>query len=146
MVWDGDISGANATYHNDVFGLGRDDANGLFQTMSKSVNSTSLVRFADASINDGNFLIAGNDTGTTTYTIPYAANYGPIGAYNRMQRVWKVQETNDLGPVEVCTTIQGSHILVNPSDNTFAPATTTETALVADGNGNYCATVDLTNG
>lgn len=60
-----------------------------------------------------------------------------------MARVWKVQETNTVGTVKLCSTINGSHLLVNPSDPTFAPGTTIETALVADGNGNYCANIDL---
>lgn len=63
-----------------------------------------------------------------------------------MPRVWKVQETNTVGTVKLCTTIEGDHLLVNPSDPTFAPGTTIETALIADGSGNYCASVDLSNG
>ncbi len=95
-VWD---SAANSGYHNDIAGIGQDDLQGLDQTRSMSVNDSAVVlmEFAN-SLDDGDYLIWGNnglavDSITTTNL--------PTGYTDRFAKVWKVQETNEVGNVGV---------------------------------------------
>jgi len=93
---------ANASYHNNVTIIGRDDATALSQTISISTN-------ADAGSNTGNgMLIIDNGTSIsadksflavghngTVIANPGGANFFdvPFGIQSRLQRVWKFQKT-----------------------------------------------------
>ncbi len=50
-IWDYD---ANSSYHNDVAGIGRDDAMNLGQYQSKSINSDAYITIGLTSIEDSN--------------------------------------------------------------------------------------------
>ena len=99
IVWN---ATANSAYHNDVAGVGVDDGSGLSQLASRSVNADSIVAITGtvANISDGEFLIWGNDNGATTFQ-GLGTVSGVATANNRLGRIWKAQETGDVGSVTV---------------------------------------------
>ena len=132
VVWDGT---ANASYKTDIFGIGRDDASGLNQKVSRSVNSGNspvLATNADftssnsdagrtTSLDDGNFMLMGHNNGTeNSFTSSFDG-----GTNNRSDRVWKVDETGTVGNVYFAipkTAIMfpsGIPVLVISNDLTF---------------------------
>ncbi|MCL4862648.1 MAG: hypothetical protein KJZ93_24765, partial [Caldilineaceae bacterium] len=108
-VWD---LGANAAFHNNVAGIGRDDASALDQRKSKSVHAGSLVTMDNGGpfAADNSFLLWGHDGGSPTYSVVHP----PIGGMPtvRMGRIWKVQETGAVGAVQVTGPSQATHLLV----------------------------------
>jgi hypothetical protein len=113
VVWD---ATANATYQNNVAGIGNDFRSALHQKQSRSQitnNSNNQVTIglggiaatndANASqLPDGQFLIWG-DNGNTQAMTNTAGTYtafeyeGSISNARRMNRIWKVQNTNVVG-------------------------------------------------
>lgn len=99
----------DATYQNNITGIGRDDASALNQKQSQSVNGgiqpvIGNVNIADNNANNGNdftsdksFLVWGSDTGSTSFATPFA--YGSSNF--RMTRIWKIQKTGTIGTVKV---------------------------------------------
>ncbi|MCE7044537.1 T9SS type A sorting domain-containing protein [Dyadobacter sp. CY312] len=116
VVWDGT---ANAGFSENIAGLANDLMSALHQKQSRSVNLTAngqvtiglgaiaATNAANAnSLNDGQFLLWGDNGNTqamtdvpTTYT---AFNYaGGTNNARRMNRVWKVQNTNATNEVQL---------------------------------------------
>ncbi len=98
IIWDIDNQGT--TYHNDIFGIGRDDLSCFEQTQSKSENSDALVTISNGGnfTNDDSFLISGNDNANIENdTNPEK----PAGINSRLNREWRVQETGTVGSVEL---------------------------------------------
>ncbi|QOD60866.1 T9SS type A sorting domain-containing protein [Polaribacter haliotis] len=106
-VWD---YTANSTFHNDVAGIGRDDAMVLNQKQSKSVNSDAIITIGLNAISATNaantntfssnkdFLVWGNNNGvvnTTTETELICAPEKTIG------RKWKIVENGSVGSTQV---------------------------------------------
>ena len=129
-TWDASL---NLGYHNDVFGIGRDDTTALGQVKSHSINTGAVAIFeaqgegtnANNSFTDianDEFLIAGNNGLATTYT---QAGVFPLYK-NRTNRVWKTQSTGQLGLVTV------NIILVNSG-------VATDYGLHTDLDGNFTA-------
>ncbi|MFN4365790.1 MAG: hypothetical protein ACK4E6_17510, partial [Chryseobacterium hispalense] len=99
----------NATYSNNIAGIARDDASGLNQKQSQSINSGIQPVIGNGNIfdtnanNTNNFsadlsaLVWGSDTGSTSFASSFA--FG--GLNNRITRIWKVQETGTVGTVKV---------------------------------------------
>jgi hypothetical protein len=100
----------NSNYHHDVAGIGRDDASGLEQKQSNSVNSDNLVTVglggiaADNFNNlnsfeaDGSFLLWGNNNAATAVATSVSVSL------TRMARIWTVQETTPItAPIGVVT-------------------------------------------
>jgi hypothetical protein len=132
--WD---SSVNTIYNKNIAGIGRDDASGLNQKQSRSVNlpaSGNMVTIglntiaADNASNtnsfgaDRDFLTWGDDgagAGFTTLITP------PLGilATVRLTRIWKVQETGTIPTVKVGipANLGGGNIvyLVVSGDTTF---------------------------
>ncbi|WP_340114992.1 DUF7507 domain-containing protein [Maribellus mangrovi] len=93
------------TYKYDIFGVGKDDGSGLEQSSSNSMNTGSgngtgqsgkcNIQIAGAaSLDDGDFLIIGNDGGALseqTTGLPTS-----LSGYLRLGRQWKVKRTGDL--------------------------------------------------
>ncbi len=144
-IWDTSGSGV---FKNNIFGIGRDDASGLDQRISKSVNDDAIVTVATT----GNFILANTDVSRTSLTdmnFLTIANNGDNDRYDnfvgvatnaKMNRVWKVQETGTIGAIFINTDdATATHILIS-NDATF-DNTDTEIAL-ADGT----ALVDFTDG
>ena len=111
VVWD---ATANATHYNNVAGIGNDYLSALHQKQSRSqhTNSNGQVTMGvssivetnqanTASLADGQFLLWGDNgntqamaAGTGTYT-PFEFA-GSTDNGRRMNRVWKVQNTNNV--------------------------------------------------
>lgn len=91
----------NATYANDIAGIGRNDSQGLFQSSSQSI-SGNAIRFSNPSdFDDGEYLIWGHDGGAAalqTGDIPGAASVP-----NRLTRVWTLAEHDGTTAVDVGT-------------------------------------------
>jgi hypothetical protein len=150
---------ANTTYHNDIAGIGRDDASSLTQKQSKSVNSGALVTIGLGAIatdnasnsnsfpGDQSFLVWGNDTGATTVG---TAITGITGG-QRMARIWKAQETGTVGSVLVqiptsAITLGANELplLIRSTDATFDSSDTF--APLSVNGANYEASADFSNG
>ena len=116
-VWD---YTANSTYHNDVAGIGRDDAMDFAQYQSKSVGVSSdamitigLTTIADSNVNNVNFatgfdsnkdfLMWGNDDGSVL--IGDVTETELICAPEKtLARTWKIVENGSVGSVEITAT------------------------------------------
>ncbi len=97
VVWDATV---NATYQNDVAGIGRDDATGLDQRKSISVNSGTVVtmNLGAAFPTNNAFLIWGNNTGAMSAS---GVTDLPSGILYRIARNWKVSKLGTVGAVTV---------------------------------------------
>ncbi len=95
-IWD---ATTNAAYHNDVFGIGRDDQSGLDHRKSTSVNDDAMVIIDRGTSfgSDGSFLIVGNDDAPITTT---STGTDPL-FQERLERTWKVALTGTPGVVTV---------------------------------------------
>ncbi len=160
-IWDA-TTVPNPSYSNNIAGIARDDASGLNQYQSQSMNAgiqpvIALGNiFATNQANTNTFstdlsaLVWGSDTGSTSFATSFA--FG--GLNNRMVRIWKVQETGTVGTVKVA--LRASDIssnitlpsLVVSSDATFdgSDAKTSMTLETLGGVSYYTATVDFTTG
>ncbi len=103
----------NATFQNDVFGIGTDNGSGLSQTQSNSINSGAgdgtgqagkgnLILSTGSPLGDKQFLMIGNDAGILTEQL-IGASDGPAIAIGsqRVQRNWRVQNTGAVGAVDL---------------------------------------------
>ncbi|WP_461637022.1 MBG domain-containing protein [Labilibaculum euxinus] len=157
VVWDGT---ANASYKTDIFGIGRDDASGLNQKVSRSVNSGNspvLATNADftssnsdagrtTSLDDGNFMLMGHNNGTeNSFTSSFNG-----GTNNRSDRVYKVEETGTVGevyfaiPKTAITFPSGIPVLVASNDLTFNSSD--DIVNLADDGTYYWASINPDNG
>ncbi|WP_409515154.1 beta strand repeat-containing protein, partial [Chryseobacterium sp.] len=152
----------NATYQNNIAGIGRDDDSGLSQKQSQSSNSGIQPIIGNVNITatnlsnpnslniDKSFMMWGSDTGNTSFTTAFA--FG--GLNNRMARIWRVQETGTVGTVKVALKVSdlpGS--VTNPtllvsSDAVFDGADTRQTMILETIGGvpDYTTTLDLASG
>ncbi len=108
----------DATYHNDVTGIGRDDDSCLSQKQSKSENSGSIVGIALDSFADTNeentnnftannsFLVWGNDADNADQANANSSDL-PTGVTERMERIWHVEETGTVGATSVSFDLTG---------------------------------------
>lgn len=98
IIWNIDTQGT--TYHNDIFGIGRDDLSCFEQTQSKSENSDALVTINNDGnfTNDDSFLLSGNDNADIE---DETNSEKPAGINSRLNREWRVQETGTVGSVEL---------------------------------------------
>ncbi|MEZ4861110.1 MAG: choice-of-anchor D domain-containing protein [Caldilineaceae bacterium] len=107
LIWN---YAGNSNYHNDVAGIGRDDASGLEQKQSVSVNSDNLITMGLGGIAatnaeninsfdaDQSFLLWGNNNGATAIATSVGVTL------TRMARIWTVQETApSTAPIGVVT-------------------------------------------
>lgn len=101
-------------YTNDIAGIGQDDSQGLNQTTSQSSNDATILTLQNASaLADGEFLVWGNDAGGLTTT---SANV-PGGTSDRFTQIWRVDESGDLGTVDVVFDI--TSLALNTASSTF---------------------------
>ncbi len=154
-IWD---KTANSAYHFNVAGIGREDCQALNQKQSKSATLTETLVISGstaitatntantAALTDHSFMVWGNNNLSASFGVAYApTSYSPPSGYYRMARVWKVQETGTVGVGDVTVAVpQGKHLLVS-TDPTFASGVT-EVALSDNGNGNWTASYNFTNG
>ncbi|MCE7996543.1 MAG: T9SS type A sorting domain-containing protein [Roseivirga sp.] len=157
IIWDIDNQGV--TYHNDIFGIGRDDLSCFEQIKSKSENSDALVTIDNTTsfgTNDS-FLISGNDNANIENE---NNSEKPAGIKSRLNREWRVQETGTVGSVQLTydlSTITGPlgvgtnnfnllRLLVD-NDGDFTNGVTFISPSSVDGSANTATfTVDFTSG
>jgi hypothetical protein len=127
VVWD---KTTNAGYNNDIAGIGRDDAAGLNQEQSNSVNTTGSVTIGLGNIaasnaantntfaQDRSFLIWGHDGAShqTIFNDPACFSELPAGIEARIKREWKVQVTNFTQATTVGF-LQSALVAFNPVSN-----------------------------
>ncbi|AJR04731.1 LamG domain-containing protein [Siansivirga zeaxanthinifaciens] len=133
ILWD------DENYWNDVFGIGRDDASGLNQSQSNSINTGSgdgtgqsgkgnIVISDPSTLADGDFLMIGHDNGALTEQ----SNEVPasLAGSQRIGREWKVNHTNDVGTID---------LTFNTLGLTFSGTQASDFKLLidTDGNGNF---------
>ncbi|MGH1434481.1 MAG: hypothetical protein ACRBG0_08485, partial [Lewinella sp.] len=159
---------ANTAYHNNVAGIVRDDASGLYQKQAIGIEDNSPTSGIDALVtigigtglasqnpdnantfsNDLASLIWGNNNASASYGTSYIPNsFSPAAGYFHYDRIWKVSETGIIGTVTVGVprATGAEHLLVHNSAD-FSTGVPAEIALTDDGNGNLVATVDFNDG
>ena len=148
VIWD---ATANSTYAYNIAGIGRDDAEDLVQKQSQSIQTgfqpviglgpitaTNAANSGSFSANKS-YLLWGDNGQAATFAVSYSpTSFTPAAGYFRMNRVWKVQETDTVGNVVVQAT-DADHLLVS-SDATFA------TGVTEIDMSSGSATVDFSNG
>ncbi len=104
VMWDASDAGE---YNHDIFGIGRDDVDSLYQRISKSINDSAIVTLSTnddftssnigrtETIDDLNFLTIANNGGSAGWDGKMAMPNGFIG----LKRIWQVQETGTVGDV-----------------------------------------------
>ncbi|MEZ4622402.1 MAG: hypothetical protein R2867_43825 [Caldilineaceae bacterium] len=140
VIWPGLTT--NQAYHNDVAGIGRDDASDLEQQKSKSINSGSVVAIDNggAFAADMSYLVWGNNGQAAGYGVSYSpTSFTPVAGYYHMSRIWKVAETGTVGTVTVLNDT-ADHLLVD-DDGDFTNGGTTEYAMSGGS-----VTVDFSHG
>ena len=89
------------SYRNDIAGIGIDNNSALNQLQSRSVNSDSIVTMSNASaLANNEFLVWGNDNDDNG-VIQEIYSALPPTANARLDRVWRVDQTGDVGTVTV---------------------------------------------
>ncbi|MCB0482369.1 MAG: T9SS type A sorting domain-containing protein [Flavobacteriales bacterium] len=115
---------APSTYGNEVAGIGRDDANNFH----RDAKGTGMVRInTPSSLDDGDYLMWGHDNAIFSFN----SSDIPAGFNNRLNRVWRIDETGDMGTVTVhfdlsIFTVGSSGdlvLLIDSDDGSFVNAT-----------------------
>ncbi|HEY8960191.1 right-handed parallel beta-helix repeat-containing protein, partial [Chitinophaga sp.] len=158
-VWD---ATANATYKNNITGIGRDDVEGLTQKQSQSINAGfqpivglgSIAATNIANTNtftaDKSYMVWGDDGASASFTTAVSGN---PAVTTRMARIWKVQETGTVGSVAISIVkdqlpkTAAAPYLVVSNDAVFDGSDQFIQLAQADVNGvpGYSTTIDLTN-
>jgi len=113
-IWD---ATANATYNNAVFGIGKDNNAGLLPTQSNSLvtgsgdgtgqsGAANITLFNTANFSDQEFIVIGNDNGSTAETgsgLPSTAT----ASARRLGRLWKGQHTGGSGLMNLSIDLSG---------------------------------------
>lgn len=109
VLWD---YSSNTTYHNDVAGIGRDDDGCFSQKQSTAVDTDDILTIGLGSVEGSNgenvngfddnrdYLLWGNDDGTTAQASANTSDI-PGSLAERISRVWKVQDTGNVGETEL---------------------------------------------
>ena len=159
-VWD---ATANATYKNNITGIGRDDVEGLAQKQSRSVNTgfqpiISLVGLAANNLSninnftaDKSYLVWGDDGASTGFITTVT---GKPGITARMTRIWKVQETGTVGNVQIAIPVTDMPVNVSSANIVISSDATIDAAdqyiplaqTTINGSDYYTASIDLTSG
>jgi len=115
---------ALGTFETEVAGIGRDDASNFHI----DAQGTAIVRVnTPSSLSDGDYLIWGHDNASTV--TPNTTDK-PAAVDNRLERIWRLEETNDVGTVSVHFDLSGFTIassgnlvlLIDSDDGLFANA------------------------
>ncbi|MFS4494852.1 invasin domain 3-containing protein [Maribacter sp. 2308TA10-17] len=123
----------DATYDSDIFGIAKDDDSSLDQQISKSVNTGAVLTLSNdtnftgangthVSLTDGQFLIVGNDAGSTTTTV---ATGVPATLDARYERQWKAANTGSVGAVNLsfdinASTLRTYELIINGAASSIA--------------------------
>ncbi|WP_185155618.1 DUF11 domain-containing protein [Rudanella paleaurantiibacter] len=164
LASDGSVIYNVSSYSANIAGIGRDEASGLNQKQSRSVNTpgglvtiglgSGLVSANALNTNsfaaNKSFEIIGDDGRPASYSALYTpTSFTPAGnvGFYRMARTWRVTETGTVGTVVVgVASSTGAEYLLVSNSASFVPANTQELVLTPDGNGNLVTTIDLADG
>ena len=136
IVWD---QAANASFSNNITGIGRDDCNGLHQKQSKSVNAGALVTIATGSVvevsnaanlnmlENNSALLFGDDNGAID---TWTSTESPSGR-SRIAREWKLQLTGTIGTVTIQVPASSS------TATTKLPAELNKMYMLVDDDGDF---------
>lgn len=132
LLWDADV---NATYHNDITAIGRDDNSDLDQQKSLSINSGAMVVLDKGAAFGSNnaFVLAGHDAQGTTVA---ATNSHPSLGF-KMNRTWKASVSGVPGTISVSFIYPNNGItsdyalLLDPTDTDFSTGATAHTSGVS---------------
>ena len=152
-IWDGTT---NATYNNDIAGIGRDDNSGLDQRSSSNVTSNTILTVANGDLAspssffvDDSFIIWGHDGNPSTFGTDNLTN-GDGTTSNRMNRIWRVDETGTVGSIEISFSnllaTGDVSIVIHPTDATFPADANRRIANMTDNGSDYEVTVDFADG
>lgn len=139
LVWDIEN---NRDYHNNVFGIGRDDATSLHQRQSKSVNQQALITLGNNNVIAAeNTSSSGNDITTNKSYLIIGDNNGSLdlsmmsndeGECMRiLNRSWKVQESGTIGTVMLRVPAYSSSLA------TKLPAFNSNLEIMIDSDGDF---------
>jgi hypothetical protein len=82
----------DSSFGNDIFGIGKNDSEGLNQTLSNSAAPDDILEIKDPqSLDNGDYLFAGNDNGAISFSA-YAGTNCRIKSV--LQRNWKLIRQN----------------------------------------------------
>ncbi|MEK5031537.1 S-layer homology domain-containing protein [Paenibacillus sp. FSL R7-0302] len=148
---------ANAAYHHNVAGLGKDILEELDQKQSRSINKDTQVAIGlgglaeansgnTAALADKQYLIWGDNGKPVKFT----EQLGSTDWY-LAQRIWKVQNNGTVGEVEIAIPASAApgavKLLVSDTDTDFAQATEYELSSITLANkAHYAAKVTLKDG
>ena len=111
--------GGYLEYNQDIAGIGRDDNSELEQDTSRSENANSIVTMLRETsfTKDNTWLIWGNDGGAVTDT---ETSDVPPTVAQRVERVWRVAETNSSGLVNVSFDISNLSLSGTPGADDYS--------------------------
>jgi gliding motility-associated-like protein len=139
---------ANATYHNNVFGIGRSDCQGLHQRQAFSTNynvkfitlgNNSIIGATNASsvgndiATDNAFVVLGDNNGNLLYSETLVGNYYPLN------RKWKVSNVGMTVATKISVPAFGNSA-INALPNSAYQQYESETVYLVvdtDGDGNF---------
>ncbi len=148
VIWDA----SDATYHNDVIGIARDDNSGLLQRQSTTNDDSTQIYLstlaADNATNGGSFsgdnqfVVIGhnNEALQSLGSLEYPAGQG---IFKRLEREWKIVNTEFDGTFSMDIQLSANDtnfatdlVLLVDADGDFSDATvaTNPTFAIADGN------------
>jgi len=155
----------DATYFNNIFGIGRDDGSGLSQNISNSYltgsgNGTgqsgkgNIVLSNPSALNNQDFIVVGNNSSALTeQTTGLPA--GTPATVKRLARQWKVNHTNAVGTTVTLTfntaggftsgTTAGDYLLLIDNDGTGNFTTGSVTMIPAASYSGGIATFNAVN-
>ncbi len=130
----------SGSYINNIIGIGRDDAEALYQKQSH--NDDDSVRFYISSLTSSNSLNTGTFSSDVSYVVS-GANLGRLkstnaaiaeipgscGVYHRIEREWKITKTNFSGSVNMDVKLSSSSL---PGS-----VTVSQLCLLVDDDGNF---------
>ncbi|HAP58062.1 MAG TPA: hypothetical protein DCR93_00605, partial [Cytophagales bacterium] len=89
----------NTSYAQDIAGIGQDETTmDLVHAQSTSVNPGTLITVGTPSdLTNGEYLLWGNNGQENSFT----ASDVPNGVFERLEKIWYVEETGDVGTVTV---------------------------------------------
>lgn len=114
-IWDG----SNAAYHHNIIGIGRDDNSGLLQKQSHITNDSTRIYVS--SLQTGNntntgtiesnnsFVLAGSNEGQLLLSTDNTEYPGGLGIEERVDREWKVTNTNFNGTFSMDFKVQSAN-------------------------------------
>ena len=102
-IWDTAIVGSN--FNQNIAGIGHDDGSNLRQLKSKSIHANAIVTITKAGqgMVDGEFLLWGNNGAALSFSdvdVPGCVD-------QRLAREWVVEETGEIGSIDVSFDLTG---------------------------------------